>query len=513
MKKRILPICLLVLILTFSFDVFAKDAVKINASNFPDSCFRKMVSDRYDTDHNGVLSAAEMDSVTTIDTNEKYLEIKDLTGISFFTNLQLIDLCSDGKVERLPVEKNINLIEIRCTLNDLTYLDVSTLKNLEQLKCANNKLTSLKFGNNPKLKYIDCGNDWGSEISNDNNNNKLTKLDLRGLVDLRCLYCQGNNITSLSLPKENSKLWLINCENNKISSLNIGKALGLKQLYCYGNRLTELDTSKAPGLVWLDCSRNKLRKIKYCTDALSHLDIQGNPLELKSIEFKNLEKLEYVNLDENQFKTVVVKNCPKLKELYCNKNQITSFIAEGCPELDWLCVDSNKLTKLDVSEFKKLTVLSCEHNLLTSLKTDENVLLEILDCSDNLLTSLKTDKNVRLKTLSCSDNKITSLDFSKNSRLRQLDCIKNQLVCLDLSKNKKLKRTKTFVYGNKRTVKVSKGKIKLSKLPNFNIKKASKWKGGKVKGKYLIVKKKKITYKYNCGNGRKEKFTLIIKKK
>ena len=161
MKKRILPICLLVLILTFSFDVFAKDAVKINASNFPDSCFRKMVSDRYDTDHNGVLSAAEMDSVTTIDTNEKYLEIKDLTGISFFTNLQLIDLCSDGKVERLPVEKNINLIEIRCTLNDLTYLDVSTLKNLEQLKCANNKLTSLKFGNNPKLKYIDCGNDWG----------------------------------------------------------------------------------------------------------------------------------------------------------------------------------------------------------------------------------------------------------------------------------------------------------------------------------------------------------------
>lgn len=88
---------------------------------------------------------------------------------------------------------------------------------------------------------------------------------------------------------------------------------------------------------------------------------------------------------------------------------------------------------------------------------------------------------------------------------------KQLVLSLNLSSNKYLTSSRVNVKNNIRTI-TCKSSYKLTRLPSFFLKKAKKWKGGKVKGKKLILKKKKVTYTYNCVRGIKKKFTSMIKR-
>ena len=60
------------------------------------------------------------------------------------------------------------------------------------------------------------------------------------------------------------------------------------------------------------------------------------------------------------------------------------------------------------------------------------------------------------------------------------------------------------------------GKYDLSKLPgNFDVSKASNWKGAKVENGILIIDKNAdmVKYTYDCVNGKTVEFTLLIYKK
>ena len=218
---------LLTLVLTLTllpavgFPVKAVGDVDINATNFPDESFASYVSNHFDTDKNGILSAAEIAAVEHI-----YVEAWDLTslqGIEFFSSLKILE----------------------CNINQLTSLDLSKNTVLQVLNCSTNKLISLDLSKNRVLRELYCGD------------NDLTSLDLSNNTALRILYCSENNLTSLDLSK-NTALKKLHCCNNGLTALDIRSCAALEEFYSDLNDLDSLNISGSPHLIEAYLNGDKL---------------------------------------------------------------------------------------------------------------------------------------------------------------------------------------------------------------------------------------------------------------
>ena len=172
--------------------------IPIDSTHFPDDNFIAYVELGCDKDHDGTLSQDELNRVTELYVD--HANIKDLTGIELFPNLDKLD----------------------CKYNNLTRLDVSKITKLTKLYCESNQLTGLDLSKNTALTE---------------------------------LYCESNHLTSLDLSK-NTALTELNCQDNQLTSLDLSKNTALTKLYCALNQLTSLDLSKNTALTILGCSGN-----------------------------------------------------------------------------------------------------------------------------------------------------------------------------------------------------------------------------------------------------------------
>ena len=193
--------------------------ISIDSTHFPDDNFIAYVELYCDKDHDGTLSQDELNGVTELYVD--HANIKDLTGIELFPNLDKLD----------------------CKYNNLTRLDVSKNTKLTKLYCESNQLTGLDLSKNTELTELDCAL------------NQLTGLDLSKNTALTVLYCESNHLTSLDLSK-NTALTELNCQDNQLTSLDLSKNTALTKLYCALNQLTSLDLSKNTALTILGCSGN-----------------------------------------------------------------------------------------------------------------------------------------------------------------------------------------------------------------------------------------------------------------
>ena len=193
--------------------------IPIDSTHFPDDNFIAYVELGCDKDHDGTLSQDELNRVTELYVD--HANIKDLTGIELFPNLDKLD----------------------CKYNNLTRLDVSKNTKLTKLYCESNQLTGLDLSKNTALTELDCAL------------NQLTGLDLSKNTALTVLYCESNHLTSLDLSK-NTELTELNCQDNQLTSLDLSKNTALTKLYCALNQLTSLDLSKNTALTILGCSGN-----------------------------------------------------------------------------------------------------------------------------------------------------------------------------------------------------------------------------------------------------------------
>ena len=185
-------------ILLFSATLVSADVV-INEENFPDEHFRGWVlSQEYGKD--GVLTDEEIAGITNIWLN--YKEIQSLKGIEHFTALVELE-CSANQLTILDVSKNVSLKRLGCGGNTLTSIDLSKNTMLKELSCRNNLITSLDLSQNPELEGL-----WCSE-------NQLTSLDVSNCPKLRDLYCMQNNLRTLNV-SGCEKLEQINCFKNQI---------------------------------------------------------------------------------------------------------------------------------------------------------------------------------------------------------------------------------------------------------------------------------------------------------
>ena len=194
--------------------------VPIDPAHFPDDHFIAYVELRCDKDGDGTLSQAELDGVTEL--YVAYANIKDLTGIELFPNLDKLD-CKNNNLTRLDVSKNTKLTKLYCEFNQLTGLDLSKNTALTELNCQVNQLTSLDLSKNTALTKLDCAL------------NPLTSLDVSNNTALTYLDCNYNQLTSLDL-SQNTALTKLGCHDNQLTSLDLSKNTALDTLDCSGNK-------------------------------------------------------------------------------------------------------------------------------------------------------------------------------------------------------------------------------------------------------------------------------------
>jgi len=213
----------------------------------PDANFKALLVGNIsiNTDGDDEISVSEAAAFTgEINGNSK--GIANLTGIEAFTALTVL----------------------RCGMNQITTLNVSSNTALTGLYCWNNELTALDISSNNALEILWC------------DNNQLTALDVSSNTALTELSCLSNQLTALDV-SNNIALIELDCPNNQFTVLDVSNNTALKNLFCAYNQLTELDVSSNIALEILDCTDNQLTSLNVKNGNnpnFSWFRAQNNPL-------------------------------------------------------------------------------------------------------------------------------------------------------------------------------------------------------------------------------------------
>lgn len=349
-----------------------EEAIAIDAMNFPDDNFRKIVAAKdIDTDEDGILSAEEMEAVWMLDVENK--GIADLTGVGNFPNL----------------------IALLCSGNTLTNLDISKNTKLVGLDCSNNRLTALNLSNNTVLSEVLC---YGNDIKGEAMTylvNSLPQMDDGSLCVIEEGASSDNVITKGQVVIAKKKGW-------NVLKINGSNVMDYESI--------AIDASNFPD--------PKFRAYLLAQD-------YGKDAVLTEEEMLAVTKLDLVNRGIKDLKGI--EHFTALTELDCYYNSLKSLDISNNKVLTSLSCGDNSLTSLDVSKNTALTELWCFNNSLSSLDVSKNTLLTGLYCSSNSLESLDVSNNTALTYLDCGENSLKSLDVSNNTALTKLVCYGNNI--------------------------------------------------------------------------------------
>ena len=143
MKKGIVLFCTVLAFTAMCFSSALSDGeIPINSTNFWDDNFKMYVSDNFDTDGDGYLSAEEISKVKSISIDEESAPVSRLDGLRFFTEL-----------ENLFVSFQQNL----------GFIDISQNTKLKRVQLINNKISKLDIRNCPALCNVVKNNERSRE--------------------------------------------------------------------------------------------------------------------------------------------------------------------------------------------------------------------------------------------------------------------------------------------------------------------------------------------------------------
>jgi len=123
---------------------------------FPDEIFRGVVMSE-------IGAANELSAISPADLEElrsheemflDFMGIKDLTGIKYLSNLQLLS-CSYNELTSLDLRNNPALLEVVCNDNELASVNIAGNRVLEYLILPNNDLSTLDVSTNVALEMLD----------------------------------------------------------------------------------------------------------------------------------------------------------------------------------------------------------------------------------------------------------------------------------------------------------------------------------------------------------------------
>ncbi|MBO4749315.1 MAG: InlB B-repeat-containing protein, partial [Lachnospiraceae bacterium] len=385
--------------------VDAIEPIAITEANFPDEKFRDELANYYDENGDGFFAATEIAEIT--DMNLFRRGIKDLTGISYFTELKVLQ-CSDNY--------------------ELTTLDVSALEKLEYLSCRDGAFTQLDLTANKNLKYL-----YADEC------HSLTSLKLSGCTELEEVdLTTSDALTSLDL-SDNMKIKVLKLRYVKMTSIDLTGHDKLEELDCFC-------CTKATSLVLTGCTALKKLNVD-CMYELTQLDLTGlSALEeldagtlnaMTSMTISGVSSLKKLDLGGSRvLESLTLSNLPNLEELDFSETKLTSVDISGLPKLKKLAITSNEqLTSINFGSLAtQLEFLDCSYDKALSLNFASFTNLETLFCTGCNLERLDVHKLTKLKNLTCRSNKLTQINIDGLADLAFVDCRYNpNLTSLDIS--------------------------------------------------------------------------------
>ena len=191
--------------------------------------------------------------------------ISDLTGIEAFTNL--IDLnCSGNQLSVLDLSHNLKLKELKAENNQLTNLDLGN-PDLEMLWLRNNQLANIDLSGSSSLEQVLL------------DNNQLVNIDLVGNPNLKIGWLRNNQLDKIDV-SQNLFLKTLLVSGNQLQELDVSQNNDLQTLYCGGNLLNDLDVSHNPILTTLLSNHNQLESLNVANGnngAIGNFRADGNP--------------------------------------------------------------------------------------------------------------------------------------------------------------------------------------------------------------------------------------------
>lgn len=363
-------------------------------------------------------------------------------------------------------------------ISDLTGIE--RFQSLRELKCSLNNLTSIDLSSNTDLEILLM------------NGNQLINLDLRAQSKLETLWCQDNNLTSLLLPI-NSSLNDLQCPVNELTELDLSTSTVLTRFLANTNNFTSLDFNDCINIKDIDvnfCPNFNSISLENCTkleqvglrecaftelnfmnnNALKSVDVQFN--DLVSLNLKNIQLLLFgsfiflngnpnltcIEVSDPKFsnanwikdpQAVFSENCtpntvsipdPNFEQALINQNIDSDSIINGQVSesdiiaIEFLDVSANNISDLTgIEGFLALETLFASGNNLTNLDISQNINLSGLYVVENTLESIDVSNNVVLMALALGSNQLISIDLTNNILLSQLFLQNNELTLIDLS--------------------------------------------------------------------------------
>ena len=246
--------------------------------NIPDINFKsKLISIGVDTNSDGEIQISEALVPTTL--NLYNSNISELTGIEAF----------------------INLIELDCSYNTLTNVNISQCISLTDFSCNNNAITSLELNQNTELIYLRC------------QQNQLTNLDLSQNVHLNGVECSLNNLTYLNVSQCVDLSWLY-CQVNELTDIDLSNNISLSTFYGQLNQFTTVNLNQNTNIASARLSDNPL-----LTTVFFKNGITSNTLP----RVENNVNLSYVCIDEDR--VMLMQSYIDFLELDVEINSYCSF--------------------------------------------------------------------------------------------------------------------------------------------------------------------------------------------
>ncbi len=344
---------------------------------------------KIDSNNDGEIQVSEAAQVTYLDV--QFSNINSVVGIEFFTNLIQL-YCTNNNLTTIDVSSLVNLNYLYLKENNLTQIDVSALVNLKTLDCEGNNLTSLDLSSLTNLENLFV------------NYNQLTTITFNASGVFKKIHCLGNVLTSLDLSMFPT-LIEIHCNNNLLSSLNVANLVNLKALFCGYNQLTSIDVSDLTALTSLQCYNNLLTSLDLTgLTSVLYFGCQNNLLT--TIDFSSLNSVRNISLGNVGFGTVDFSTLN-------NPDLVVGFDFFG-----------GNQTVLDLSVFPNLLKTSYYYTNLTSVDLSQNYHVDEVFFSNNLDLTYVNMKNGKLN--SSFINVCPSLEFVCTDDVETVN-VQNQL--------------------------------------------------------------------------------------
>ena len=175
-----------------------------------------------DTDGpNGKITVADATSITSLDLSNS--NIKNLTGIEYFTSLTTLDI-SNNQITSLDVSNNLLLETLNASSNQLTTLDLSKNTRLRIVYVVNNPLVYLNLRNGNNANFILPSNTGKKSAA-------ALYTTFLGLTSLSCIQVDDENYSNANWSniKESTTTY-----SNTCKSLGIDKS-EFSQVIVYPN--------------------------------------------------------------------------------------------------------------------------------------------------------------------------------------------------------------------------------------------------------------------------------------